>query len=83
MDGQKKTGTEVIREIMVRQGITQEKMAVMMGYTHASSVNGRLQTGRISAEKLNEFLEVLGYELVIRKVCTEPGDEPEEWVITK
>ena len=77
------TGTEIIRDVMKQEGITQMALAERMGYANNSAVAGRLNSPRISAEKLVEMLGAMGYEVIVRKAdANRPDAASQEWLIT-
>lgn len=72
------TISDIMKEIMVSQEITQAKMADDMGFKTQSGISERLR-GDIRIKNLLNMLEYLGCELVVR----EKGEDGKEWVIEK
>lgn len=82
MERKEMMGTEIIREIMRRNGVTQQVLADRLGYRSNSAVTGRLSTLHISAEKLVEMLGALGYEVIVRKIEMDGTEEDGmEWKV--
>lgn len=56
--------TEVIKEIMDKQGVSQGVMAKRLNLKSQPVVSMRLQQENISIKTANEMLKVLGYKIV-------------------
>ena len=57
---------EAIKMAMRKKGITQNTMANFLGYKSASQVSARLSVKNWSIDRIYDYLDVLGYEIVIR-----------------
>jgi transcriptional regulator with XRE-family HTH domain len=57
---------EAIKAAMKDVGITQEVLAEKLGYTSQNSVASAISRN-ISMDKFEEMMEVLGFEVVIRR----------------
>ena len=57
-----------IREVMQQKGVSQTKLAELLGYKTVAGITNRLDTGKNSLrfDIAFKFLNVLGYEIVIR-----------------
>ena len=79
-------GRDIIKEIMKAQGIGYSEMARKLGYKHAANVNNTLNRQAESAkdmsvDRLIEYAEALGYEIVIRKTGRKVREG--EYIISK
>lgn len=63
---------DVVREAIAHEGITQAALADLLGYGNQSSVSGRLNGKSMSTERFVTMLSVMGYDVVVRKVETNP-----------
>jgi len=72
-------GTAIIRDVMKQDGVTQQNLADLLGYRSNSAVAGRLSAPHISAEKLVEMLNALGYEVIVRKSGVPDSENEVEW----
>lgn len=68
---------EIVREIMADEGVTQKVLAERLGYSTVSSVTGRLNTKKLSVDRMVAMLGAMGYEVIVRKAGEEEGGK--EW----
>ena len=61
------SGTDIIRNVMHKEGVTHQNLADKLGYRSPSAVTGRLSTPRISVDKMVEMLSAMDYEIIVRK----------------
>lgn len=68
---------EIVREIMADEGVTQKVLAERLGYSTVSSVTGRLNTKKLSVDRMVAMLGAMGYEVIVRKAGE--GEGGKEW----
>ena len=76
------TEKDVVRALMERQGMTQGEMATRIGVCGPSAVGNLLSEThgtRMTVGSLLRFLDVLGYELVVR--CKKDCDIAPEYAV--
>ena len=67
------TINEAISKIMKERGYTQFEMAKKIGKEKATDVSARLASKNMTFNKALEMLEVMGYEVTVQPMKTEPG----------
>lgn len=67
------TINEAISKIMKERGYTQFAMAKKIGKEKATDVSARLASKNMTFNKALEMLEVMGYEVTVQPMKTEPG----------
>lgn len=63
---QVQTINDAIKTAMKREGCTQNMMQRHLGYKSASQVSARLTVQNWSVDRIYDYLDLLGYEVVIR-----------------
>lgn len=58
---------DIIKAVMKETGTTQAVMAKELGFTAQSTVSSLLNRSRMSVEKMVETLNLMGYEVIVRK----------------
>lgn len=58
---------DIIREAMKEVGWTQEELRKKLGYTSQSSVSSRINGASMRVDTLVRFLDVMGYEVVVKR----------------
>ena len=57
---------EIIRKIVAEKGVSQKSLATMLGYRSQGSIGSLLTKKDITSNNAAKFLDVLGYEIVVR-----------------
>lgn len=57
---------EIIRSIIAEKGLAQKTLANMLGYKSQGTIGKFLTSRDMSANTAAKFLDVLGYEIVVR-----------------
>lgn len=73
------TEKDIIREAMKSIGWTQDTLAEQMGYKTQSAVANRLSGASMRVDTFVKFLEVMGYEVVVRSKS--PQVNKNKWVV--
>lgn len=73
--------TEIIRDIIKKEGITQQELATKLGFAVQSSVAVYLSRRRnATIMSTVDMLEALDYEMVVRPISQEPLG-PDEYLL--
>lgn len=60
------TAATAIKKVMKETNTTQNRMAEMMGYSSQGTVGNALRNGNFSTNVLLQWLDKLGYEVVVQ-----------------
>lgn len=68
---------EIIKDMVANSHprVTYKVLAEKLGYKSYTSVTDRLNRGELSAEKLAQFVDALGYEVIIRPKTVKKENE--------
>lgn len=73
------TAKEIVREVIARSGIPQTALSKKLGYSNKTAVGAILnKNNSLRADVLCKWLEVLGFEIVIRR----KDGKGKEWIMT-